>query len=176
MIRTAVIFLTHLLLWGLIAVLNYTLAGWQLQIFAAGLFVTYPALRLGSREGLFSVLLAGLLFDTVAPVPFGQTALLFGLVHAWLLRLRPHMALSEPIMQSVTAALAGSLIYLVRIPLLSTPLPSVSGIWIRFFCELLLSATVCALIAPWFFSLQDRCLSLARQPVGLRSNDFSDEL
>ena len=164
MTRVAVIFLTHLLLWFLVGGLNHLIAGWQIQLFAGGLFVTYPALRMQRTEGLVCVLLAGLIVDAASPLPFGQTALLYGIAHTFMLQLRPRLAIGEAAMQAVIAILAGAVLYLLNAALFAHSVPSVSRMWGRLLWELLCSSLLTALIAPWFFALQDRCLELAQVP------------
>ncbi len=165
MTRLAVIFLSHLLLWFLVGGLNHAIAGWQIQLFAGGLFVTYPALRMERTEGLLASLLAGLVVDAASPLPFGLTALLFGIAHTLMLQLRPRLAISEAPLQAVVAILAGVVLYLAKSAALARGLPAVSGIWGRMLWELFLSSVLTGLAAPWFFALQDRCLQLAQAPL-----------
>lgn len=175
MTRVLVILLTQLLLWILVGGLNHAIAGWQIQLFAGGLFVSYPALRMQRMEGLICALLAGLLVDASAPVPFGQTALLFGIAHILMLKLRPRLAITEHVVQSFIAAFAGIILYLAKTVLLAGSIPSVSGIWGRLLWELFSSSVFVALIAPWFFALQDRCLELAHVPHLRRAPSEDDE-
>lgn len=158
--RVAVIFLTHLMLWALVGGLNHALAGWQVRLFAGGLFVTFPALCMGRFEGLLCSMLAGLLFDAAAPLPFGQTAVLFGVAHCLMLWLRPRLSVDEPLMQGFVAALAGTVLYMAKLATLSGGMPVVPRLWLRFGTELGASALLAAIAAPWFFSLQDRALLL----------------
>ena len=69
--RTLVIFLTLLLLAGIIAQANHLLAARHTYLFVGGLFVTFAALRLPYGAGLGAVALGGLLVDSTLPVRFG---------------------------------------------------------------------------------------------------------
>jgi hypothetical protein len=172
MLRTAVTFLTLLLLWLLLAQVNHLLAPLHVYLFAGGLFVTYAALRLPLRSGLAAVLLAGLLCDANMPIAGDLPSLRFSLSHVHLLcfglafaaiyRLRDRLARDETSIRVFVALLANLGLFLAlsftRVP--AAPAPGAA--WLRLFFDLACSQAVLALVAPWFFALQARVLQLAR--------------
>ncbi len=178
MLRAAVIFLTLLLLWLLVAEANHYLTPLHIYLFAGGLFVTFAALRLSLRAGLAAVLLGGLLCDASTPIAEGLHPLAFSLAHTHTLtfvaafviiyQLRDRMARDETLIRVFVAVLAnlGLFLALSFARLAMAPLPA--SAWGRLFADLVCSQIVVALIAPWFFALQGSALTLARaEPVAL---------
>ena len=88
--RWLIVFACNLLLVWLVGVANHYLAGisflWidycTVHLYLGGLLVTFAALRLDLLHGFTSTFLTGLAVDSIAPVPFGTSLALFGLVHA----------------------------------------------------------------------------------------------
>lgn len=178
MLRAAVIFLTLLLLWLLLAEVNHYLTPLHVYIFAGGLFVTFAALRLPLRAGFLAVLLGGLLCDANMPITSGLGAFTFGLAHAHtvlfaiafaaIYRARDRMARDETTVRVLVAVFANLALFLGLsiMRLTATPLPAAA--WGRLLADLACSELVVALVAPWFFSLQGAALALARtEPVAL---------
>jgi hypothetical protein len=166
--RALVIFLTSLVLWTLVAELNHTLAGWHVDLFVGGLFVTYAALALPLGAGLAAVLGAGLLCDANAAVPIGTHTLLFAAVHAVLFHLRdrlPHDAMAGRV---AIALLANFALFLLLSFLEMGRQPDPTRAWPRLGADLICSQLFLSVIGPWFFALQGRALRLARtEPVRL---------
>jgi hypothetical protein len=178
MLRTAVIFLTLLLLWLLVAETNHYLTPLHVYLFAGGLFVTFAALRLPLRAGLAAVLLGGFLCDANMPIAADLRPVAFSLAHANTLlfavafvaiyRLRDRMARDETLIRVSVAVLANLGLFLAFsvARMAVTPLPAAA--WGRLLVDLVCSQAVVALIAPWFFSLQGSALALARaEPAAL---------
>lgn len=178
MLRVAVIFLTLLLLWLLVAEMNHYLTPLHVYLFAGGLFVTFAALRLPLRGGIVAVLLGGLLCDANTPIADTLRPLAFSLAHANTLgfalaftaiyQLRDRMARDEPLIQVLVALTAnlGLFLALSAVRMAATPLPAAA--WGRLLVDLACSEILVALMAPWFLALQSGALTLARtEPVAL---------
>jgi cell shape-determining protein MreD len=164
------LFITQLLLWTLLAVINHSLAEWQVYLYTGGLFVTFAGLLMGPREGLAAALLSGALFDAGSPVPFGQNALLHGIGFLLLLKLRSRLAHDETAVRVAVSIIANTALYLMKFGLHFAGLTSFSGMWGRFLWELLFSSIAVGLLVPWAFALQARALDLATPP-GFRRNE-----
>ncbi|MEO6874752.1 MAG: rod shape-determining protein MreD [Opitutaceae bacterium] len=160
--RTLVTFLTLFVLWVIVAQVNHALSGAHVYLFVAGLYVTYVALQLPLRDGLAAVLLAGLLCDATAPVPFGLHTLLFATAFAIIANIRDHVPREETVAQVIVALLTNLGLFLVFSFVLIGRSPSPGAVWPRLIVDLLCSQVLLALIAPWFFALQARVLVLAR--------------
>jgi rod shape-determining protein MreD len=158
--RILVTFLPLLLLWVLVAQANQALAGTHLCLFAGGLFVAYAALQLPLRDGLAAVLLAGLLCDANAPVPFGLHTLLLAAAFTIVFNLRDHVPRDETVARVTIALLANLALFLVLSFVLVGRGPNPGAVWPRLIFDLVCSQVVLALIAPWFFAFQARVLVL----------------
>lgn len=159
--RLIALFLASLLLWSLIAIANHYLALWHVFLFVGGLFVTFAALQLPLREGLYASLLAGLLCDAGLGTRFGLLAVLFGLAHAFAFNFRGRLDRDGTATQVVVALLAnfGLFLGLSLTQIGALPLPGTA--WLRLLWDLLWSQLALVLIAPWFFAIQRRALALA---------------
>lgn len=158
--RIALCIACNYLLWLIAAQANHYLALWHVSLFAGGLMVTYPALRLPYREGVAVVFLTGLLLDAGTPVPFGLHAFLMLFAHAVVLGARNRLSREENAVALVVAlatnlglVLAISLVFLVRGRL-------AAGIWPRILFDLLASEVLVAVVTPWFLALQQRALEI----------------
>lgn len=160
--RTFFTFLTLLLLWVVVAQVNHALAGTHVYLFVGGLFVAYAALQLPLRDGLSAVLLAGLLCDSNAPVPFGLHTLLFAAAYAVISNLRDHLPRDETVARVIVALLANLGLFLVLSFVLIGRGPAPGTVWPRLIFDLVCSQVFLALVAPWFFALQARALVLAQ--------------
>ena len=160
--RTLVTFATLLLLWMVVAQVNHAFSGLHVYFFVGGLFVAYAALKLPLRDGLAAVLLAGLLCDANAPVPFGLHLLLFAATHAVIFNLRDHVPREETIVRVIVALLANLVLFLALSFALIGRGPAPGAVWPRLIFDLLCSQLLLAVIAPWFFALQAQALVLAR--------------
>jgi rod shape-determining protein MreD len=169
-LRVLTLFMTQLLLWTLLAVINHHLTDWQLYLYTGGLFVTFAGLLMGPREGMAAAILSGFIFDAGSSVTFGQNALLHGIGFLLLFKLRSRLAHEETAVQVVVAIIANILLYLVRFVLLFSQLTSFSGMWSRFLWELVFSSVAVGLLVPWTFALQAKALDFATPP-GFRRND-----
>jgi len=164
------------LLWTLVSQLNHHLTPSYLSVFVGGLLITFSSLRLAHRDGWRAALLLGLWCDSAAPIHFntnGQLSVytvlhtaLFLVTHTLIFRFRARIPHQETFIAVVVALIANAIIftalslaYIVRNPV---PLAAVPALSVHlFFSELLI-----ALIAPWFFALQERLFEFAG--VGLR--------
>jgi rod shape-determining protein MreD len=158
--RWLIVFLANLLLWWLLGVMNHYLAGASLHCYIGGLFVVYSALRLDYRHGLVAVLLTGLLIDASAPVPYGTSMLLLGLVHATLIYGRRRFPREGAIFGIVIALFANLFLFIALSFLLAGKNPRPGSAWLRLFVDLLASQLLLAVVTPWFLSLQDRAMEL----------------
>lgn len=159
--RWLLVFAANLLLLWLAGLANHALAGLHLSLYLGGLLVVFPGLRLDLRNGLLVTLLTALAADALAPVPFGTSLVLFGLVHATLLYGRQRFPREEPVFAIVVALFSNLFIFLVLSFLLVGTNPHPAQAWLRLFADLLASQLVLTLVTPWFVSLQVRLHALA---------------
>jgi rod shape-determining protein MreD len=159
-LRLLLIFLSTLLLWVLTAQLNHVLAPWRIYLFLGALAITLPALTSSLRTGLLASFLGGLLFDAVAPIPFGTHALLFSLTHAVIFNLRDRVPRDDTLSRVLIALFANLGLFLLFSFTQVARSPAPASLWPRLFADLACSQLVLALIAPWFFAIQSRALAL----------------
>ena len=160
--RTLVTFLTLFVLWVVVAQMNHALSGFHVYLFVGGLFVTYAALQLPLRDGLAAVLLAGMLNDATAPIPFGLHTLLFAAAYVVIFNIRDHVPRDETVARVIVALLANLGLFLVFSFALIGRGPAPGAMWPRLIFDLICSQVALALVAPWFFALQARALVLAQ--------------
>jgi rod shape-determining protein MreD len=158
----AVLFLTLYLLRALVAEANSALSGLHVWLFAGGLFVAYSALMAPFSQGFAASVLGGLLCDSVAPVPFGTHAALFGTAHAAVYNLRERLQRDETLVRVVVALLLNMALFLSLCLLRIRHVPAGATVWPRLLSDLAWSQAAVAAAAPWFFALQLRSLELGR--------------
>lgn len=156
------LFLTLYLLRALVAELNNALSGVHVWLFTGGLFVAYSALMMPFGPGFFVTIVAGLLCDSVTPVPFGTHATLFGVAHAVVYNVRERLQRLDTTVRVVVALLINLGLFLALTFVRIRVAHGGAGAWPRMLSDLAWSEVVVALIAPWFFALQLRMLELAR--------------
>jgi rod shape-determining protein MreD len=158
---TLVTALTLLLLWTLVAQVNHALSGLRVYLFVGSLFITFSALKLPLRSGLGASLLGGLLCDANTPVNFGTHTLLFAAAHAVVFHLRDRLPRDDTLARVIVALLANLALFLLFsfIQIARSPAPAVA--WPRLIADLACSQVFLAIVAPWFFALQLRAVSLA---------------
>lgn len=169
---TFIVIVCSVVLWFCLCQINHYLTPLHVSVFAGGLLVAFPALRLGFREGWWSTLCIGLLIDSSSAVYFGFHALLFLLLHVVIFHYRDRFPREETPFGVIVALFANFLLFLgITVSLLHrTPAPfSAVG---RLTVDLLASEGLVLAIGPWFFSLQERALewggvSLRREQRGL---------
>ncbi|MEO7414663.1 MAG: hypothetical protein ABIZ81_15035 [Opitutaceae bacterium] len=169
--RVTVIFCTHLLLWLLVAQANHALSRVPVYLFVGGLFVTYPALTLRFRDGMITAFLAGLLCDANLPILPGLSKTAFGLAHTHTLlficahtlihHLRDRMSRNETAARVLFALFTNLGIFVVFAFIHISRSAPLSEIWPRIVVDLACSQIFLALIARWFFALQEQALVLA---------------
>ncbi len=170
---TFIVFACSVVLWVCYSQLNHYLAPLHVTVFAGGLLVTFPALRLSFREGWWVAVLIGLLIDASAPVSFGFHALLFAVAHGVIFNLRGRFPREETTFGLVVAQLANLALFLTITVALLHRSPEPLAQLPRLLLELLISEIFVAVSAPWFFALQEKSLeycgvSLRLEQRGLR--------
>jgi rod shape-determining protein MreD len=100
--------------------------------------------------------------DSVEPVPFGTSVVLFGLVHATLLYGRQRLPREGAIFGTIVALFANLFLFIALSFLLIGANPRPGEAWLRLFVDLLASQVVILVIAPWFLALQARTMELAQ--------------
>lgn len=153
--------LTLLLLWTLVAQVNHSLGGLRVYLFVGSLYVTFAALKLPLRSGLGASLLGGLLCDATAPVTFGTQTLLFATAHAVIFHLRDRIPRDDTVARLIVALLTNLALFLVFSFIEISRSPAPAAVWPRLIADLACSQVFLTAIAPWFFALQHRSLSLA---------------
>lgn len=168
--RWLVVFGCNLLLVWLVGLANHNLGKFSflwidycsVHLYLGGLLVTFAALRLDLRQGFAATLLTGLAVDSVAPVPFGTSMVLFGLVHAVLFSGRQRFPREEVVFATVVALLSNLFLFLALSFLLVGRNLHPGGAWMRLFADLLASQLAVGLATPWFIAVQVRAFELVR--------------
>ncbi len=159
--RLVVMILSGWLLLILTRQTNHVLAPWSISIWLGGLLVAFPALHLNFRTGLISCLFLGFLVGVWSPLGFGTHALLFGLAHVIIFRIRKRLAASE-LAIGITVVLIANLALFVVLTFWTLGQAPVSGL--RILSDLIVSQLIIGSITPWFFALQTRSLDLIQKP------------
>jgi rod shape-determining protein MreD len=162
MLRVVIVFLVQLLLWALLSLTNHYFAVWQIYIYAAGLFLVFPGLKMGPREGLAAAILSGLLFDAASPVGYGHNVILHATAFVFIYRMRVRLAYDERSVQSGVAILVNLALFLAKSVLcyFAADRPALTHLWGRFFTEILISSLFVGLLAPWAIALQKHSLTI----------------
>jgi hypothetical protein len=158
----AVIFLAQLLLVCLLAQINHALAGAHIYLFVGGLLIAYSALALPWHVGLAASFLIGCACDAAAPISFGTQALLFATAHSVVFHLRDRLPREDTAGRVIIALLTNLGLFLALSFFLIGRSPAPSAAWTRLFADLVASQIFLAVIAPWFFALEERALELIR--------------
>lgn len=97
--RWLIVMLGHFVALFFIGQINYYLAPTGFQIFVLGVLISFSALELNFKQGIFSLLPIGLLLDSKSPLPFGFTfflcIVLFTLTHSVRSRIRREITASS---------------------------------------------------------------------------------
>lgn len=165
-------FASVFVLWAVASELNHALTAWGVYLWIGGLCITQAALDLPLRSGLVSSVLAGILFDALAPVAFGTHALLFAAGYAVIFHLRDRVPRDETAARVVVALFANLGLFLVFSFAQSRHLPDPGAVWPRILLDLLCSQLFIAVIAPWFFAFQARMLELPAAIYAATSHRF----
>jgi hypothetical protein len=160
--RWLIVLLANLLLLWLVGTANDWIANTSIHLYLGGLFVTYASLQVDRRQGFIAIVLTGLMFDALEPVPFGTSVLLFGLVHATLVYSRQRLPREGAIFGTIVALFANLFLYIALSFLLVGANPRPGEAWLRLFVDLLASQVVILVITPWFLALQSRTMELAQ--------------
>jgi rod shape-determining protein MreD len=164
--RVALLLGPLLLLWAIGAELNHHLASRQVWVFVGGLHVGFIALTQGFGPGLAAVLLSGLVCDAGSPVPFGTHALLFGLAHNVIFRMRDRIPKEDPVAVTLLALFANFGLFLA---FTASRGPSDASPWPRLVADLVASQVTVAVATPWFTALQARLIDLVETALELRA-------
>ncbi len=140
---------------------NHLLAPWGVSIWLGGLLVAFPSLHLNFRTGLVSSVVIGFFVDVWSPLGYGVHALLFGLAHVIIFRIRVRLAATE-LAIGITVSLITNLAFFVVLSFWTLGHAPVSGL--RLLGDLVVSQIVMGLIAPWVFALQLKGVDLAFKP------------
>lgn len=156
-----VLFGCNLIALWIVSQLDHYIAPLHIYVWTGGLLVTVATLRTGFREGLAVALLTGLAADALHPVPFGLHALLFGVAHCLLFRVRHRLPANQPTIEVLIALFLNLALFaaLSLVELIAAPGSPADGP--RLLGDLFFSQCALLLLAPWFFSLQTRTLALA---------------
>jgi cell shape-determining protein MreD len=159
--RFSMLALSLALLECVVLAVNDAASGWHLSVFTGGLFVVYAALELPFFPGMAAALFAGFLCDAQSPLPFGAEAFLFGAAHACVFSLRPRLPRADITTETFVAVLANLGLFLALSAVCMGSTPALSHSAPHLLIDLLVSQVFVALIAPWFFALQEQMLAWA---------------
>jgi len=162
----AFLFASLVLLWFGLEQFNHALSPLHVHLFGGGLYVVFFALRLPSAGGLLLSCLAGLWCDAASPVPLGTHLILFAIAHTLIRKSRPHLDTRHTPSLVLVALLTNAALWLALTAFLISRSPIIARATPRLLLDLLLSEAFIALIAPWFFALQNRLLLIARRASG----------
>jgi len=168
-LRWLVVLFANLLLWWMVGTANNYLSRFSflwidfcsIHLYVGGLFGVYSALRLNSKHGWIAILLTGLMVDSLEPVPFGTSMILFGLVHATLLYGRRRFPREGAVFGIVVALIANLFLVIALSFLMIGANPRPGEAWLRIFVDLLASQLLILVITPWFLALQERTMERA---------------
>jgi len=158
--RPLIIFATLLLLWLMLSQLNHALAPLHVYVWVGALFVTFASIALPLRPGLIATILGGLVCDATTPVSFGLHTLVFAATHVVLFNIRDRVPREETAGRVLIALFTNLALFLAFSFLQLSRWSSPAEVWPRLLIDLLCSQVLLALIAPWFFALQARSLTL----------------
>jgi rod shape-determining protein MreD len=156
------LFLTLYVLRAIVAEANSALSGMHVWLFSGGLFVAYSALMMPFGQGFTVTFFAGLLCDSVTPVPFGTHAVLFAVAHAIVFNARERLQRDDTAVRVIVALLANLGLFLALTFVRIRVAHGGAGSWPRMLSDLAWSEIMIVAVAPWFFALQLRTLELAR--------------
>ena len=159
--RSLLVFATLVLLWTITGLFNQALAGAHLHLFLGGLYITFAAVALPPIPGLVAVMLGGAICDAHSPTSFGTQILLFAVAHAFLRQLRDRIPHEDLVGRVATTLFCNLGLYLAMSFAWVGESLNPSAYWGRAFLDLIASQIVLALIAPWFFALQERAAAYA---------------
>lgn len=159
--RSLTLFVTLFLLWVISGQINHYLSSLHASLFLGGLCVVFSALRLNRSEGLLTTFATGLLYDATSPLWFGCHALLFSTAHMIVFRFRSRVPRDETLFPIVIGLLANLGIFLGVSFVAIHDIPTGVNPWPRLLADLLFSQVALVLAAPWFLSLQERCMEIA---------------
>ncbi len=160
--RWLIVFLANLLLWWLTGMANDYLATFSVHLYLGGLLVAYASLQVDRQQGFVALMLTGLMVDSVEPVPFGTSMLLFGVVHATLVYGRQRLPRDGAIFGTIAALFSNLFLFIALSFLLVGANPRPGEAWLRLFVDLLASQVVIIVITPWFLALQSRAMEFAQ--------------
>ncbi len=159
------VFICALILAALTKQLSHSVGGWGISLWLGGLLIAFPALRLAPQQGFNACFLIGLLVDATTPLPFGLNAFLFSVAHLVIVRVRNRFAAASTVAGTVAGLITNLVLYVILTSVVLGGSPDAPFSGLRFLSDLILSQLTLALIAPWFFALQEKALFIAR--VGL---------
>ncbi|WP_438483275.1 hypothetical protein [Oleiharenicola lentus] len=168
--RWLVVFLSNLLLFWLVGIANNHLAHFSLfglthaslHLYICGLAVVYSAMRLDPKHGAIAMILTGLAYDAMEPVPYGTHVVLLGLVHATLVYGRRRFPREGGVFGIVLAQFANLFLFIALSFLLVGANPHPAEAWLRIFVDLLASQICILAVAPWFLALQEKIMGLLK--------------
>ena len=137
---------------------NHYLALFHLHIYAAGLLLTFPLLRLRFKQGLVFTCLIAFFHDVASPMPFGASFIPFVLAHTFTYSLRSHFRREEPTTGTVFALLLNTILFLGFALQGMREAPLQGLFWQRLLVDGILSQLLVIFIAGWYFSLQNEAL------------------
>jgi len=160
--RWLLVFGGNLLLLWLAGLANHYLAAANLHLYVGGLLVTFAALRLDLKHGFTSTVLTAFAADALAPVPYGTSLVLLGLVHAVLYYGRQRFPREEVVFAIFVTLVSNLFLFLALSFLLVGRNPHPAAAWMRLFADLVFSQVVLGLATSWFMALQEHAFALLR--------------
>ena len=162
--RYPALLLPLLVLWAVDSEVNHALGGSQIYVFLGALYVVHAALFQRWRHAVVVAIFSGLMCDAARPVAFGTHMFLFLVALAAVHRVRERLPRDDSTSRVIVALLVNLGLFLAFSFTQIHRSPAPAAIWPRLIVDLLCSQVFLVLIAPWFFALQTRALTLARVP------------
>lgn len=168
-LRGPLLLLANLLLLSLLRLVNDPLGAWGLTLYLPALLLLEPALVLRLRWAFLVAGLTGLAADSLSPLPFGFSLVLFAIITALLWASRQGLRRTSSwqrlwLLLGINTVLWAAMTFWTGYSWLGY------GVyWQRSFADLFLSSLLLFPIGAWFLSVQ-------RLVLNLGSRDFDPEM
>ncbi len=133
---------------------NGALSGISFYLTLDTLYFIFAALYFRAYQGLIVVAISALAVDSLIPVSFGQSLIVYSIAYLLALRMRFRMRRENPFHVAIIAVSANAVVYALNtLAPLGTGMPS-GPYWIRCASDFLLSELLIALLAALYVRME----------------------
>ncbi len=157
--QSLIAFLANWIVLFFVLELNSMLSPLAIYLVIGGIFVVYPAFQMPPAAGFPVVLLTGVFWDALTPVPFGLHLFALGFLYAGLYRLRHRFRSRRPFHRAIVAS-GANLLLLLFLASWHFPAAGWTLYGIRLALEIVLSEALVFAASFWIFDLQERAAGL----------------